>query len=230
MSSRVQGFTLMELLVVLAVMGVMMGLIGFSLLGGGGNELGAAQRELLGLIQKTRAQAALTGRETRLLIYNDPRDEDKYHRYIEIVTQESNNTGNWVVAGEGTFLTDGVYLVPSDESLSFQADDWREDAFSIWSHDEYEDLLLSPPFKGVRSEGGAESFTYMAFNEAGNLICPEGDTGVPQTPKLVLAVGEPNPADEEKALRFNDPNSIAGILMRRFGGFAVLDVNDFINP
>ena len=163
-----------------------------------------------------------------MLIYNDPQDEDKYHRYIEIVTQESNNTGNWVVAGEGTFLTDGIYLVPSDESLSFQADDWREDAFSIWSHDEYEDLLLSPPFKGVRSEGGAESFTYMAFNEAGNLICPEGDTGVPQTPKLVLAVGEPNPADEEKALRFNDPNSIAGILMRRFGGFAVLDVNDFI--
>ena len=45
-----QGFTLMELLVVLAVMGVMMGLIGFSLLGGGGNELGAAQRELLGLV------------------------------------------------------------------------------------------------------------------------------------------------------------------------------------
>ena len=129
MSSRIQGFTLMELLVVLAVMGVMMGLIGFSLLGGGGNELGAAQRELLGLIQKTRAQAALTGRETRLLIYNDPQDEDKYHRYIEIVTQESNNTSNWVVAGEGTFLTDGIYLVPSDERLSFQADDWREDAF-----------------------------------------------------------------------------------------------------
>ena len=54
-----RGFTLLELLVVLAVMGVMMGLIGFSLLGGGGNELGAAQRELLGLVQKARSQAAL---------------------------------------------------------------------------------------------------------------------------------------------------------------------------
>ena len=52
MNSRLQGFTLMELLVVLAVMGVMMGLIGFTLLGGGGNELGTAQRELLGMIQK----------------------------------------------------------------------------------------------------------------------------------------------------------------------------------
>ncbi|MBT3666881.1 MAG: prepilin-type N-terminal cleavage/methylation domain-containing protein, partial [Opitutae bacterium] len=34
------GFTLLELLIVLAVMGLMMGLIGFSLLGGGGAELG----------------------------------------------------------------------------------------------------------------------------------------------------------------------------------------------
>ena len=71
---------------------------------------------------------------------------------------------------------------------------------------------------------------YMSFNESGNLICREDDSGILQPPKLVLAVGEPNPADENKALRFNDPNSIAGILMRRFGGFAVLDVNDFTRP
>ena len=55
----------MELLVVLAVMGVMMGLIGFSL-GGGGNELGAANENFWGWF-KARAQSALSGRETRLL-------------------------------------------------------------------------------------------------------------------------------------------------------------------
>ena len=70
----------------------------------------------------------------------------------------------------------------------------------------------------------------MAFNGSGNLICREESAGILQPPKLVLAVGEPNPADDEKALRFNDPSSIAGILMRRFGGFAVLDVNDFFSP
>ena len=82
--SKKQGFTLLELLVVLAVMGIMMGLIGFSLLGGGGNELGAAQRELLGLVQKARSQAALTGKETRLLVSNDSSDEEKYHRYLNL--------------------------------------------------------------------------------------------------------------------------------------------------
>ena len=58
----------MELLIVLAIMGVMMGLVGFSILGGGGNELGAAQRQLLGMVQKARTQAALSGLQTRLLI------------------------------------------------------------------------------------------------------------------------------------------------------------------
>jgi type II secretory pathway pseudopilin PulG len=220
----------MELLVVLAIMGVMMGLIGFSLLGGGGNELGAAQRELLGLVQKARAQAALTGRETRLIVWNDPEDEEKYHRYTEIVTQDSNDSESWVVAGDGAFLTDGIYFVPSNESYSFQGDEWREDAFSIWSHDDGEEFLLNAAFKGMRQEGGDQSFIYLAFNDYGNLICKKDTTGVPQPPKLVLAVGEPNPADQEKALRFNDPNAIAGILLRRFGGFAVLDVNDFEAP
>ncbi len=39
-----RGFTLMELMIVLAVMGVMMGMIGFSLSGGGGAALQASQR------------------------------------------------------------------------------------------------------------------------------------------------------------------------------------------
>ena len=92
MNKKTQGFTLMELLVVLAVMGVMMGLIGFSLLGGGGNELGAAQRELLGFVQKARSQAALSGQETRLLVCNDPEEEERYHRYVEIVSRDSNDS------------------------------------------------------------------------------------------------------------------------------------------
>ena len=57
-----------------------------------------------------------------------------------------------MVAGEGEFLTDRIYLVPSDESYSVQADEWREDAFSIWSHDESEDFTLNSAFKGIRKK------------------------------------------------------------------------------
>ena len=63
-----QGFTLIELLVVLAVVGLMMGVIGFSLLGGGGAELGASQRNVLGVLHQARTIAASTGVVTRIII------------------------------------------------------------------------------------------------------------------------------------------------------------------
>ena len=87
--NKIFGFTLLELLIVLAVMGLMMGLVGFSLLGGGGAELGAAQRELLGMVQQARTRAALTGSETRLIVNNNEDDEEKYHRYMEVIVLDT---------------------------------------------------------------------------------------------------------------------------------------------
>jgi hypothetical protein len=70
----------------------------------------------------------------------------------------------------------------------------------------------------------------VEFDSAGNLVCQEDSSGILLPPKLVLAVGEPNPVSDDSLIRFNDPSAIAGILMRQFGGFAVLDVNDFELP
>lgn len=220
----------MELLIVLAIMGVMMGLVGFSILGGGGNELGAAQRQLLGMVQKARTQAALSGLETRLLINSDTDNQDRYHRYVEIVYRDENESESWVVAGEGKFLTDRIYFVPASDDSSSQPDGWRSDAYSIWSNKESEPFELDAAFKGKRKEGGSESFNYVEFDSAGNLVCQEDSSGILLPPKLVLAVGEPNPGSVDRLIRFNDPSAIAGILMRQFGGFAVLDVNDFELP
>ena len=50
--SAKRAFTLLELLIVMAVMGLMMGLIGFTLLGGGGEELGSAREKCLGSCSK----------------------------------------------------------------------------------------------------------------------------------------------------------------------------------
>jgi len=105
----------MELMIVLAVMGVMMGMIGFSLSGGGGAALQASQRQLLGLVQQTRAKAALYGRPARLIVSNDEQDEEKFYRCLEIVVQDANETNQWVVEGEEKYLEDGVYLLPYDD-------------------------------------------------------------------------------------------------------------------
>ena len=45
---------------------------------------------------------------------------------------------------------------------------------------------------------------------------------------LMLASGSPIPSGD-KSLRFDEKNSIVGILLRRFGGFAVLAADDFGN-
>lgn len=147
------GFTLLELLIVLAVMGLMMGLIGFSLLGGGGAELGAAQREILGLVQQARTRAALSGSETRLIVNNNDEDEEKYHRYVELLVKDTCSTNgdiSWLILGEGKYLTDGVYFVPEDKSKSETSEDeWRKDAYTIWS-DSNDDFKLDDAFKGDR--------------------------------------------------------------------------------
>ena len=231
----IRAFTLMELLVVLAVMGLMMGVIGFSLLGGGGAELGASQRELVGLLQKARTMAAISGISARLIVHNDPNDEEKFHRYMEVVVKDSNSSNQWIVDGEGEFLADGIYFVPEEKSFSDQADGWRKDAFSRWSHEADPTFKLKDSFKGKRIEGEGEgdgtSFRYLEFDGSGNLVCPsENSSSVTVPPLLVLANGSPYPQDESIALSFRDPNSVAGVLMRRFGGFAILEISDFQKP
>ena len=142
------GFTLLELLIVLAVMGLMMGLIGFSLLGGGGAELGAAQRELLGFVQQARSRAALSGSETRLIVNNNEEDEDKYHRYVELLVKDTcatNGDVRWLVMGEGKYLTEGVYFVPEDEAKSETGTEWRSDGYTIWSESK-DDFKLNDAF------------------------------------------------------------------------------------
>jgi prepilin-type N-terminal cleavage/methylation domain-containing protein len=224
------GFTLLELLIVLAVMGLMMGLIGFSLLGGGGAELGAAQRELLGYVQQARSRAALSGSETRLIVNDMEGDIDKYHRYMEIIVQDTcSTTGEvkWLVMGEGKYLTDGVYFVPEEKGKSEVGTDWRSDAFTVWS-EAGETFSLADSFKGERKLNGESKFRYLAFNQMGNVVFPESSGGgMQKAPRLVLGVGAPNPTGEGKPLRFDNPNSIAGILLRRYGGFAVLELEDF---
>ena len=166
---RKKGFTLIELLVVLVVMGLMMGLISFSLIGGGGAELGAAQRELLGLVQQARTRAALSGQETRLVVHAEESDIEKYHRYVELIVKDTCATTNetkWLVLGEGAYLTDGVFFVPEDHSFCEVSEDWRTDAYTVWSGQD-DDFELMDTFKGERKEGAGTKFRYLAFNHDG---------------------------------------------------------------
>lgn len=231
-TEKIKGFTLIELLVVLAVVGLMMGVIGFSLLGGGGQELGASQRKILGVLHQARTIAASTGAETRVIISANPEDEDKFFRYIEIISRDANQSDSWNVKRENISLNEGVYFVPSNKSLSIRVEGWRNNAFSSWSGAVGDEFNLSASFKGMRVESSSGSnFKYIEFDGSGNLRPPDSVSGgVPQPLMLVLALGSPNPINTAEKIRFDDPNNITGILMRNFGGFAVLEISDFEEP
>jgi hypothetical protein len=141
-------------------------------------------------------------------------------------TCATNGKVSWLVMGEGKYLTEGVYFVPEGKSYSETSPDWRSDAYTIWS-DSGDDFRLNDAFKGEREANGETSFRYLAFNELGNVVFPDSAGGVQKSPRLVLSVGAPNPGGDGKPLRFDSPDAISGILLRRYGGFAVLELDDF---
>ena len=64
-----RGFTILELLVVLAVMGVMIGALGFSFVGVNQSNFGDAQRSLISLLQKARSLAVSNSVESRIIVW-----------------------------------------------------------------------------------------------------------------------------------------------------------------
>ncbi len=240
-----RGFTLLELLVVIAVMALMMGLVGFSLLGGGGSSLDAAQRELVSLVQQARQQATLSGQEIRLIVHDDPADREKFHRYMEMIQRDAN--GTWQILGEGVLLADQVYFVPSmvrfaDSAETSSDEGWPTEAFTVWSGDskkpfslgEIEMISILDENFAFRDEDGENpvEYRYLAFDGEGRVTCASGTCapgGTSPPPTLVLAIGTPNPSGDSKAIRFDNPNDLAGVLLRRYGGVATLSYEDIAN-
>ena len=235
-NSTKTAFTLLELMIVIAVMALMMGLVGLNLLGGGGASLGAAQRELVSLVQQARMQAVLSGKETRLIFHDDPTDPEKFHRYVEIVFDDSNGTGSWKPLGEGILLTDEACVVPAkerfDQSVKIPSGvTWPSEAYSVWSSDSSQPFSLGAIRKGVRPENGPDAvdYSYLAFDKAGKVTCPTGAAapeGVLPSPCIVIGLGSLTGGDAQ-VIQFNNSGDIAGVLLRRYGGFATLSSTDF---
>jgi prepilin-type N-terminal cleavage/methylation domain-containing protein len=122
------AFTLIELMVVVALIGILAAVIGFSLSGGSqAAALDNAQRNLLAMVQAAKANAVLEGAPARLIVYADTNpipasDVDtvvpKILRYYGVIYSSTNAKGNitWTAANEGAYLPSGIYFVPAQES------------------------------------------------------------------------------------------------------------------
>ena len=226
-----RGFTILELLVVLAVMGVMIGALGFSFVGVNQSNLGDAQRSLISLLQKARSLAVSNSVESRIIVMADSMDQDKYLRQVMLICQDKNNTSYWQIVDDAFNLPEDVWFV-GDEIMP-DTQDWPSEAKCLWSgiEDDEEFKLSSKSIqsgeRGIKvfeeTEDGLPFF-YISCSSRGNY----NSKSFPQMPKLVVAKGKLLPsATGNISPMFTDPRSIAGLQIQPFGGMLTLNYQDF---
>jgi prepilin-type N-terminal cleavage/methylation domain-containing protein len=227
-TQRKAAFTLLELMVVMGVMALLFGLIGFSLRGSG-TEIKSLQRELVSMIVKIRNLAISEGTEVRLAVRTDFKSKDHFSRYLEIHS-EGNMSDLWVVRESDYFLPDGTWFVPdpmnSLDNFKFP-EKWFSDAGSVWSGIVEVGMIEGAEDMGKQvslrkeSAGGGVEFSYIAFDSSGRLV--SGGS----SPKLVFSAGEIKPQPDGFHVQVDDEYDIAGILIQKLGGIIPLSSNDF---
>jgi prepilin-type N-terminal cleavage/methylation domain-containing protein len=227
-----RGFTILELLVVLAVMGVMIGALGFSFVGVNQSNLGDAQRSLISLIQKARSLAVSNATESRIVVVADSEDPNKYLRQAMLISQDKNNTSYWQIIDDAFNLPEEIWFVGGE--IMPDSQDWPSEAKCLWSGiEEDEEFKLSSKSiqsgeKGIKvfeeTEDGLPFF-YISCNSRGTFV----SQSFPQMPKLVVAKGKLLPsASGVMTPLLSDASALAGLQIQPFGGFLTLEYQDFV--
>lgn len=199
------GFTLLEMLVVVAIVGIFAGMIGYGLLRDMGRStigLQASQTALLGLVTQARSQAVSLGRDVALLVHVDQRMPERYLRYI-VTAEVPEGTSPWNPIAAGSFLPPGVYVVPpvgSGVSPLF-------DVPSQWSN--FRSTALRDPVSAA-IEASTES-TWMRIT-----FTPIGTTSAGQ---IVLANGisRPTSSDDPIPFVFSSVEAVRGLELSGYG-------------
>lgn len=109
---RTSGFTLVEVMVVLAIMTLVAGLLGFGLReGDSATALRAGQGIMADLVAAARRRAMVSGARTALVIDADPAGAD-FLRRIHLAAETAPGSDRWVAMDDGAVLPATVFLVP----------------------------------------------------------------------------------------------------------------------
>jgi len=200
------AFTMVELLVVVALIGVLVGTIGLALRSPGeGMALQAAQATVASLCGAARGQAALTGQNARLVIAADPGDLACYLRYLQIVHEDSAGSDHWRSEGAGVYFPRGVYVVPPEGSLVPGNPDWPASRRSTALSAAAQDMVIN----GV----AAGAFYHVQFSS-------RGTTG---GGNLVLTAGRMTAGTAGTALALDNPDDVRGVLLRSSGALTLIN-------
>lgn len=232
-----RGFTLLELLVVIGVIVVLLGATGVAVAGRGGEgaALANAQTILTGLINATRAQAAVHQTTARLVVYaTQPpaatADASKYLRSLVVVRLETAANGRtfWVAAADPVTLPTPICVVPP---TPVPANHLRLPAGQTWNNNAatgpVSTLSLATGFN-YRGQVNATATQFFGVNgRSGRIYFLEfasdgtvtsNPTGNPTKIALTTAVLAANALP-----LFNNASAVRGVFIRRTGAVSLVD-------
>lgn len=201
---RLQGaFTLVELLAVLAVIGVFVGMIGFAFMEGGSSSLGlqSAQTTLVSLLNLARSHAAMSGNDTGVFLQiaeGTAGARDTAHRMF-VVAEEVGST--WRAIDAPVRLPTGCYALKNEVPTGWPS---------------YLDSSAFPPSNTEVIEG-----TESELRWAGVIYSPRGS--VSTQGRIVLCTGRPLPPNESEPVEFTDPVNVCGVRIYHSGLVRVID-------
>jgi type II secretory pathway pseudopilin PulG len=211
------AFTLLELLVVIGLIALLAGGLGFALSDTGGNSLATAQNTIASLAGTARAQAATHQGQARLYVYGlrPPNgDADKFLRLLQVFREEPAGSGNFTAVGDAVSLPRGVYVVPpSTTGLLASGVVWpsaNPDLRSTFATPQPQALRPAQP--AGAAFGGAVTGYYLEFAADGTLA-----PAVQPYARLVVATA----TLANNLPQFNNPAAVRGVLLRPSGALTL---------
>lgn len=193
-----RGFTMIEILTVIAIIAVLMSVasVGIQKMDAG-QATSTALAVSEALFDEARSAAVGRGTRSRILIHNDPSEEERgrYLRYMAVAVL--NQDGEWEVTSRGTTLPSGVYF----DAVSSSATSDRVTGIGT-----YGTASIELPGENRSST----SCYYYEFNAEG--LCVNGDSGETPGAAFILVGGVLTP--NEDTPRMKDNNRVGFIVWR----------------
>ncbi|HUR56447.1 MAG TPA: hypothetical protein VM029_01970 [Opitutaceae bacterium] len=229
------AFTLLELLVVVGVLVLLIGASGIAVAGraGEGAALANAQTIVSGLVNTTRAQAAVHGTRARLVIYAQQppgvnSDSAKYLRSLIVVREDPVDSGRYVAVGDPVTLPSPICVVPPapvpTNHLGLPAGQtWNQNAatgpvstLTALTSFNYRGQSTSNALQFFGVNGLSGRIYYLEFAQDGTVA--SNTTGNPTKIALATAVLAANAPP-----RFNNASGVRGLFIRKSGAVSLVD-------